>query len=146
MNRLGAYRVAGAPYVRRLNVDAIERALEGAAAGGVPVMVFVGNRGCIEIHTGPVHRVERMGPWVNVLDTGFNLHLRGDHIAEVWAVNKPTQRGPALSIECFDANGMLIAQMFGVRKAGDAAVAAWEAIVAAQPELAAEPALGGAGK
>jgi len=67
-----------------------------------------------------------------VLDPGFDLHLRSDHVAEVWAVDKPTQRGPAVSVECFDARGMLIAQMFGLRKAGDAAVAQWETLVAAE--------------
>lgn len=138
MNRLGAYRVAGGPFARRVDVGAVERVLEAAAAGGVPIMVFVGNRGCIEIHTGPVHRIVGMGPWINVLDPGFDLHLRRDHIAEVWAVDKPTQRGPAVSVECFDAQGMLIAQLFGVRKAGDEAVAAFEAIVAAEATVDAE--------
>lgn len=136
MNRLGAYRIAGEPLARRLEPLAVTRVLEAAAAGAVPIMVFVGNRGCIEIHSGPVSRVVAMGPWINVLDPGFDLHLRQDHVAEVWAVDKPTQRGAAVSVECFDAEGALIAQMFGVRKAGDAAVAAWEAIVAAEPSLA----------
>lgn len=54
-----------------------------------------------------------MGPWLNVLDPRFNLHLRADHIAEVWAVSKPTQRGPAVSVEAFDARGALILQIFG---------------------------------
>lgn len=132
MNRLGAYRVAGAPFARRLTAGAVTRVLEQAAAQGAPIMVFVGNRGCIEIHSGPVHRVVPMGPWINVLDPGFDLHLRSDHIAEIWAVDKPTQRGAAVSVECFDAQGALIAQIFGLRKAGDAAIALWEAIVAAE--------------
>lgn len=139
MNRLGAYRIAGAPLARRLEPMAVTRCLEAAAARGAQVMVFVGNRGCIEIHTGPVRRVAAMGPWINVLDPGFDLHLRQDHVAEVWAVSKPTRRGAALSVECFDPEGALIAQIFGVLKAGEAAVAEWEAIVAAEPTLA-EPA------
>ena len=129
MNRLGAYRIAGAPLARRLGTGAVRAALEAAAAGGVPIMIFVGNRGCIEIHSGPIHRLVDMGPWVNVLDPGLDLHLRGDHVAEVWAVDKPTRRGPAVSIECFDAEGALIAQLFGVGKAGPGALAAWQAIV-----------------
>lgn len=140
MNRLGAYRMAGAPLARRLEPAAVHRALETAAAGGVPVMIFVGNRGCIEIHSGPIHRVVEMGPWVNVLDPGLDLHLRGDHVAEVWAVDKPTKRGPAVSIEGFDARGALILQLFGVAKAGPEALAGWQALVAAEPTLDAEPA------
>jgi putative hemin transport protein len=139
MNRLGAYRIAGEPLARRLGTGAVRGAFEAAAAGGVPIMIFVGNRGCIEIHSGPVHRIVDMGPWVNILDPGLDLHLRGDHVAEVWAVDKPTKRGPAVSIECFDAEGALISQIFGVAKAGPEAVAAWQAIVADQPTLAADP-------
>lgn len=115
MNRLGAYRIAGAPFVRPLAPGAFDLALQHAARDGTPIMLFVGNQGCIEIHTGPIHTLKRMGPWQNVLDEGFNLHLRADHIAETWAVDKPTRRGTARSIECFDADGALIAQMFGVR-------------------------------
>ena len=136
MNRLGAYRIAGEPLARRLATGAVRAALEAAAAGGVPIMIFVGNRGCIEIHSGPIHRLVDMGPWVNILDPGLDLHLRGDHVAEVWAVDKPTKRGPAVSIECFDAEGALIAQLFGVGKAGPEALAAWQAIVDGQRSAA----------
>ncbi len=135
MNRLGAYRMAGAPYVRRLAPGSVEALLDRAAARALPVMVFVGNMGCIEIHTGPIHRVERMGPWINVLDPGFDLHLRMDHIAEIYAVVKNTARGPAHSVEFFDPRGALIAQLFGVLRADAAAVAGWNALVADLPTL-----------
>ena len=130
MNRLGAYRIAGAPYVRQLAPKSVEALLHRAADTAVPIMVFVGNRGMIEIHTGPITRVVEMGPWINVLDPGFDLHLRMDHIAETYAVVKNTQRGPAHSVECFDARGALIAQIFGVLRAGEEAVAGWNALVA----------------
>ncbi|MFG6081042.1 hemin-degrading factor [Paracoccus litorisediminis] len=136
MNRLGAYRVAGAPYVRPLAVDAVPALLERVHAGNVGIMFFVGNMGCIEIHSGRIESLKPMGPWLNVLDPRFNLHLRGDHIAEVWAVEKPTKRGPAISVEAFDAEGALIFQCFGLRpeKGGDAAE--WAALVQGLPVLA----------
>lgn len=118
MNRLGAYRIAGAPFVERLAPSALNDALVTCAAGAVPVMIFVGNRGCIQIHSGPFTTLKEMGPWQNILDPRFNLHLRLDHVAEVWLVEKPTRRGPALSIEAFSAEGALILQMFGYRKEG----------------------------
>ncbi|MDO5705929.1 MAG: ChuX/HutX family heme-like substrate-binding protein [Paracoccus sp. (in: a-proteobacteria)] len=133
MNRLGAYRIAGAPLVRPLSVAAVPALIEGVAAQGLQVMMFVGNMGCIEIHSGGFGSVRPMGPWLNVMDPRFNLHLRGDHVAEVWAVDKPTKRGPALSVEAFDAQGALIFQCFGMRpeKGGDAA--AWADFVAGLP-------------
>jgi len=129
MNRLGAYRIAGAPFVRPLTPGAVDLALESVQEAGINIMVFVGNAGCIEIHSGPIGTLKPMGPWQNVLDPDFNLHLRRDHIAEVWAVEKPTQRGPALSLEAFDAEGRLILQIFGVGKEGRDHRPAWEAIV-----------------
>ncbi|MFD2173787.1 hemin-degrading factor [Rhodobacter lacus] len=134
MNRLGAYRLAGAPFVRPLAPGAVETLLNRAAGSDVPIMVFVGNMGCIEIHTGPIARVLETGPWINVLDPGFDLHLRRDQIAETFAVVKNTARGPAHSVECFDANGLLIAQIFGVLRAGAEAVAGWNALVADLPD------------
>ena len=116
MNRLGAYRIAGAPFVRALDTGAVDTLLTRLAEDATEAMIFVGNRGCIQIHSGPVHTLKAMGPWQNVLDPGFNLHLRRDHITEVWAVEKPTQRGPAISVEAFDADGGLILQIFGLRK------------------------------
>ena len=130
MNRLGAYRIAGEPLVRQLQPDTVVQMFEQVRDQGLEVMVFVGNRGCIEIHGGPVQELKQMGPWFNVLDPRFNLHLRSDHIAEVWAVSKPTQRGPAVSVEAFDAEGGLILQVFGRRTGETDHRPAWDALVA----------------
>jgi hypothetical protein len=67
------------------------------------------------------------------MDPGFNLHLRRDHIAEVWAVEKQTRAGPTVSVEAFDAEGGLIAQVFGLRKETDDHRAAFAALVADLP-------------
>jgi len=133
MNRLGAYMTAGSPFADRLAPDAVTKTLHAAADTGFPVMVFVGNAGCIQIHGGPIRKVVPMGPWINVMDDRFNLHLRSDHIAEVWRVVKPTRTGDAISIEAFDAEGGLILQIFGYRK--DAPPAAWDAFVRSLPAL-----------
>jgi putative hemin transport protein len=130
MNRLGAYRIAGAPFVRPLVPAAIDQMLHAVQTAGIEIMLFVGNKGCIQIHTGPLATLKSMGPWQNVLDPRFNLHLRLDHVAEVWAVDKPTQRGPVMSVEAFDADGMLIFQVFGVGKEGRDSRPEWRDLVA----------------
>jgi putative hemin transport protein len=129
MNRLGAYRIAGEPFVRRLDVSAVEAMLHAVRDAGIEVMIFVGNRGCIQIHSGVIGTLTPMGPWQNVMDPGFNLHLRLDHVTEVWAVEKPTQRGPAVSVEVFDSEGGLIFQVFGVGKEGRDSRPVWKSIV-----------------
>ncbi|SEK61887.1 putative hemin transport protein [Roseovarius nanhaiticus] len=133
MNRLGAYRIAGAPFVRPLDPKAADEMLNAVQRAGIEVMIFVGNRGCIQIHTGPLRELRPMGPWQNVMDPGFNLHLRLDKVAELWAVEKPTQRGPAISVEAFDTEGGIIFQVFGVGKEGRDSRADWGRIVAGLP-------------
>ncbi|MCD9149120.1 hemin-degrading factor [Pseudophaeobacter flagellatus] len=133
MNRLGAYRLAGAPLACPLAPSAVDTALQAIQDTGTEVMIFVGNPGCIQIHTGPVKNLRRMGPWQNILDPGFDLHLRLDYLTEVWAVNKPTKRGAAVSLEAFDAEGRVILQIFGHRDETGDHRHAWEEIVAALP-------------
>lgn len=135
MNRLGAYRIVGEPWIRRVHTDAVAQALEAASAQGEEIMIFVGNRGCIEIHGGKCETTKVMGPWFNILDPGFNLHLRADHLAEVMVVTKPTQRGDAISIEGFDADGAIILQIFGRRSGESSFPPGWDAIVKAIPTL-----------
>lgn len=129
LSRTQALRLADPARVQRLDAAALRRTLEAAAAEALPIMVFVGNPGIIQIHTGPVQRVVPMGPWINVLDPGFNLHLREDRIAQVWRVEKPTADGAVTSIECFDAAGDTIAMLFGERKPGRAELPAWRVLV-----------------
>ncbi len=136
MNRLGAYRLAGPPFVRPLAAEAVDAMLHAVRDAGIEVMLFVGNRACLQIHTGIIGTLTPMGPWQNVMDPGFNLHLRRDRIAEVWAVDKPTQRGAAISVEAFDAQGALILQVFGLSKDGRDSRPAWNRIVADLPALA----------
>ena len=129
MNRLGAYRVAGEPFVRKVATDCVSQFLETTSAADQKVILFVGNRGNIQIHWGKLETIKPMGPWLNVLDPNFNLHLRGDHVAEVYVVNKPTKRGPAISLEAFDADGGLIFQCFGQRSKKEDNLATWQGIL-----------------
>ncbi|MEO1155032.1 MAG: ChuX/HutX family heme-like substrate-binding protein, partial [Pseudomonadota bacterium] len=135
MNRLGAYRLAGLPFAQRLGTKAVDEVLHAVAQKGVPIMLFVGNRGCIQIHSGPIETLKPMGHWQNVLDPRFNLHLRLDYIAEAWLVQKPTKRGIALSVEAFDAEGQLILQIFGMRKEGADYSAAFAEVAETLPVL-----------
>lgn len=131
VGRLQAMRLAGAPHARRLPVDVVLPMLKAASHDQVPIMCFVGNEGCIQIHSGPVSRIQPMGPWINVLDPGFNLHLRGDLVAHAFAVWKPQADSAVNSIELFDAEGVLIAQFFGERKPGMPERTDWQQLVEA---------------
>lgn len=125
-----AFRLVGERFAYRVVPGAVEQMLREAAATALPIMVFVGNRGCIQIHTGPVDAIKVMGPWLNVLDPRFNLHLRWDAIATAWVVKKPTRDGVVTSLEVFDADGMNFAMFFGERKPGKPELPAWRHLIA----------------
>lgn len=125
VGRLQAMRLMEGVHTQRTPLIAVDWMLHLASRSGLPIMVFAGNHGCLQIHTGAVHRIEPMGPWINVLDEGFNLHLRRDAIHESWLVTKPTDDGPVTSIELFDEHGDVIAMFFGERKPGRPELPAW---------------------
>lgn len=135
VGRLQALRLAGPEFARRVAPETLSQVLEAARDTATPIMVFVGNPGCIQIHSGPVTNLKRMGPWFNVLDPDFNLHLREDAIASAWTVRKPTRDGDVNSLELFDRDGMCFAQVFGARKPGKPELQAWRSILSALPGL-----------
>ncbi len=128
--RTQAFRLIGEDFARKVANDCCQSAIEAAAKSGLEIMVFVGSPGVIQIHTGPVSRVKRMGPWFNVLDPEFNLHLREDLVAETWLVVKPTRDGIVTSLEAFDAEGRQIAWVFGRREPNQPEASLWQALVA----------------
>ena len=134
VTRAQAMRLAGAEFARAVPASAARSVLEGAAASGLPVMVFVGNRGCLQIHAGPVHRVEMVGPWLNVLDPGFNLHLREDRVTAAWVARKPSGHGDIHSLELYDAGGEVVAQIFGHRPPQGREREDWRALVTGLPD------------
>lgn len=125
-----ALRLVGEDLAFRLTPAAPRALLEAAADSATPIMVFTRNRGCIQIHTGPVHTIKVTGPWVNVLDARFDLHLREDAVAEAWVVRKPTRDGWLTAVELYDATQEYFTLFFGGRKPGQPELESWRGIVA----------------
>jgi putative hemin transport protein len=115
VSRPQALRLAGSARARPVARAALSEVLHAVAQRGDRIMIFVGNRGCLQVFTGAVQRVVRAGPWLNVLDAGFNLHVREDHLAESWVVDKPTRAGVVRSLELFDGRGETIALVLSAR-------------------------------
>jgi putative hemin transport protein len=128
VDRVQALRLAGPSRAAPVALDVPRRLLEAAAKAGLPIMVFTGNPGTLQIHTGPIFDVKPTGPWINVVDPGFNLHLNQSGVDQVWLVRKPTADGTVTSIELFDASGYLITTFFGKRKPGQPEDLNWRAL------------------
>ncbi|MFC0246757.1 hemin-degrading factor [Falsochrobactrum ovis] len=135
INRHQAVRLAGNEFAWRVDPSSVEAMMRHAVDQKLSIMCFVGSRGCIQIHTGPIYEIKLMGPWINVLDPTFHLHLRGDHIKDAWVVRKPTKNGHVTSIEAYDSTGELIIQFFGERHEGQIELQDWRMIVENLPRL-----------
>ncbi|KGF69175.1 iron transporter [Hoeflea sp. BAL378] len=141
LERIDAVRGVGPDFAWQIDATSIAAMLRLSANEKLPIMCFVGNPGCIQIHSGPIDSIKEMGPWLNVLDPGFNLHLRQDHVKEVWAVRKPTDKGHVTSLEAYDAAGDLIVQFFGKRIEGQDEREGWRMIMEQLPRVHAERAI-----
>ena len=136
LTRHQAISSVGEDYAWPLDRGSVAAMMEASVEREVPIMCFVGSRGCIQIHSGQVHAVKPMGPWLNIMDPSFHLHLRTDHIVDVWGVRKPTKDGHVTSIEAYGADRKLIIQFFGERKEGSVERDDWRSIVAMLPRIA----------
>ncbi|PIT70013.1 hemin-degrading factor [Bartonella tribocorum] len=133
LNRHHAVKHVGNEFADELQIDAVEMMLNQVAQQELPIMCFVGNKGCIQIFSGAVKNIKQIGPWLNVLDPGFDLHLLMSGIARVWHVRKPTRDGYVSSLEVFDKNDEMIVQFFGLRKEGQKEREDWRSLLKSLP-------------
>lgn len=136
VGRLQALRLAGASRARLVTPGALEAVLAGARDGHQRIMIFVGSQGVVQIHVGTVGHLKRSPGWLNILDRGFNLHVREADIASAWVVTKPTVDGPVHSLECYDAAGNTIVQLFAKRAEGEPTPESWIALLATLESVA----------
>lgn len=129
LSRKQALRFAPDGYAYQIKPESMQSVFEGASKIQVPIMVFVSNPNCIQIHTGPINKIFVMGPWLNIMDPEFNLHLRQDAIDEAWVVKKPSEAGIVTSIELIDKEGTMFNQFFGKRKPGIPELPEWTTLV-----------------
>ncbi len=128
VGREQALRRIGDDFARRVTADSLRRALDLASANACPLTVLVGNRGCMQGYSGAVREVAAHGPWYNVLDRNFNLHVREDCIASAWVTRKPTEDGVVTALELFGARGEAILSLFGQRRPGVSEMSSWRDI------------------
>lgn len=131
VGREQALRIAPKGHANQVSVESVRKMLEAASSTELPIMVFIGSRGCIQIHTGSVKNIKMFGDeWLNVLDPDFNMHLRLPLVARAWIVKKPTTDGTVTSLEIYDSEGENIALFFGRRKPGEPENESWRGLCA----------------
>jgi len=129
LSRKQALRNAPEGHAYQIKPESMKSVFDAASESQVPIMVFVSNQNCIQIHTGPINKIFVMGPWLNIMDPEFNLHLREDAIDEAWVVKKPSEAGLVTGIELIDKEGTMFNQFFGKRKPGIPELPEWTKLV-----------------
>ncbi len=127
--RQQALRIANKEMAREVDASAYKFILEHASNRSLPIMIFVGNPGIIQIHTGTVEKVLEARGWFNVMDERFNLHINQDKITSAWVVKKPTDDGIVTSLELFNEEGDNVALFFGKRKPGIPESEGWRDLI-----------------
>ena len=133
IDRASSYHQAPDQMTQQLDISAVEAVFTHARDAKCPIMIFVGNSGLVQIQTGTVQTLKRMGDWFNILDkdhNDFTLHLKDRALAQVWCVKRPTKDGIVTCIEGFDGHGVSIFSVFGQRLEGTPELAEWQQIVA----------------
>ena len=131
LTRQQAFRAVGDDLAYQVDNSALSQLLEAAQQQQNEIMIFVGNRGCVQIFTGQIERLMPQEGWINVFNRRFTLHLIEDAIAESWITRKPTKDGIVTSLELFAADGTQIAQLYGQRTEGQPEQTQWREQVAA---------------
>ena len=67
VSRTQAMRLAPEGFVEALPLATLKRILETVSEQSLPIMVFTGSKGCIQIHTGETKNLVQTGPWYTYL-------------------------------------------------------------------------------
>jgi putative hemin transport protein len=125
LSRPQALRLAGADFAYRVETMSYRQVLQKASEDAMRIMIFVGNDGVIQIHSGEVKKVLPHNDWFNVMDADFNLHIYEPEIQSAWVVKKPTAEGVVTSLELFNSDGENVALFFSKRKPGEGENEGW---------------------
>ncbi len=128
VTRTQALRLAPENRAEQISFEIFQDMMAHCSRQVIPLMAFVGNHGCIQIHTGEVKNLIDTGNSYQMMNSQFSLSLDIKSIASVWKVVKPSTDGDIHSLELFDTAGELIVQVFGKRKPGHPELPAWREI------------------
>lgn len=94
------------------------------------IVIFVANKGCVQIFTGIPDKIFYKDSWLNVFNKNFILHLKFNEIHSCWVVKKPCECGYVNSLEAYAEDGTLILQIYGQRNEGEKERDLWKDVIA----------------
>ncbi|MEY4922908.1 MAG: hemin transport protein hemS [Pseudomonadota bacterium] len=130
LTRQQAFRAVGDDLAYQVNNTSLTQLLTIAQQDQNEIMIFVGNRGCVQIFTGVIEKITSHQDWIDVFNKRFTLNLIETAIAESWITRKPTKDGFVTSLELFAADGTQLAQIYGQRTEGQPEQNQWREQIA----------------
>lgn len=127
ISRTQGLEIAGEQWAQEVSPDCLIDVFEAVREQQSELMIFVNNHAAVQIYSGTLTNLKEVGPWYNVLDNEFNLHVKNQQFSRAFVVKKPTDSGATAvhSIEFFDAQGSTVMTLFGRRTEGKVQTTDW---------------------
>lgn len=141
LNRQQVFRIVSRDLAWQVPTHSLSTLLAQAHQAQNEIMLFVSNRGCVQIFTGKINQPSCLTTestqtnWLTISNTNMNLHIIENEIDECWVTRKPTKDGFVTSLEVFDKQGNQIIQMYGQRTEGTPEQVEWCKQVLALPHI-----------
>ncbi|PKD37917.1 hemin-degrading factor [Methylomonas sp. Kb3] len=97
----------------RISMPALRALMQQLAELMLPIQVLVGNPGALQLHDGPIQNLKITGPWFNILDQRFNLHLNEMAVAGADIVQLRYRQHALTGLLVRGQNQQTIASVFG---------------------------------
>lgn len=123
----------GIPSSRPIAISVFPEFMLQLADRQLPIQIIVRNPAAIQVHDGPIRNLMISGPWFNVLDDDFNLHLNQTAIAGPRSVNLPYRGHRLQGLQLSNARGQTIASLFGPYDPADSGSLLWHDLLAGLP-------------
>ena len=98
-----------------ISVNSLRLILENASDMKIPVQIHAFGLGTIQYHRDTVRNIVDYGPWVNVIDQKFNLHVLQDGLTRASLVQYQFKDCQQYLINFFDKNNAHVLGVTGVK-------------------------------
>ena len=134
IGRLQAMRLVGSEFARELSTEAFGALLDRLDDGTQEIMVFVANRGMVQIYSGPAGNKKRAGHGWEIESGTSKVYVPDKALHGLWLVHKPTAAGIITSLEFVrEDSDQSVASIFGRHPHGDAQPPEWLALLESLP-------------
>tara|TARA_Y100000994_G_C15654843_1_gene426935 strand:+ start:262 stop:1212 length:951 start_codon:yes stop_codon:yes gene_type:complete len=100
---------------RNISVKSLRLILENASEMKIPIQIHALGLGTIQYHIDTVRNIVDYGPWINVIDQKFNLHVLGNGLTKASLVQYQFKDCQQYLINFFDKNNTHVLGVTGVK-------------------------------